>query len=82
MSAGRTILRYHAKSPELLSFGIDQNVLVFSKEAGTDKDLWGVEVRQRQTTDLDLVVTTAISLSRLMGDVATSTVDTSRRPKS
>ena len=81
MSAGRTILRYHAKSPELLSFGIDQNVLVFSKEAGTDKDLWGVEVRQRQT-DFDLVVITAISLSRSTGDVATSTVDTSRRPKS
>ena len=45
ISSGRTILRYHAKSPERLSFGIDQAVQIFSKEAeNTNDELWGVEV--------------------------------------
>ncbi|XP_059094113.1 transport and Golgi organization protein 1-like isoform X1 [Tigriopus californicus] len=48
VSEGRTILRYHAKSPEMLSFNSDLPVKILSKEAGQDLDLWGVEIQGRR----------------------------------
>jgi hypothetical protein len=44
VSTGRTVLKYHANAPDLLSFNIDQPVKIFSKSAGNDHELWGVEV--------------------------------------
>ncbi len=45
MSEGRTVIGYAANSPDRLSFRIDMPVKIFSKEAGSDLELWGAEVR-------------------------------------
>ena len=46
VSAGRTTIRYHGRSPEMLSFKLDESVTIFSKDDGGGGDgLWGVEVR-------------------------------------
>ena len=44
VSSGRTVIKFHANSPDLLSFNMDQPVKIFSKGAGRDRELWGVEV--------------------------------------
>ena len=44
MSSGRTVIKFHANQPDLLSFNMDQPVKIFSKGAGRDRELWGVEV--------------------------------------
>ena len=46
IAEGRTLLKYHANSNSMLSFGKNQNVKIFSKGDGTQQDIWGVEVRQ------------------------------------
>ena len=47
VSSGRTVIKFHANSPDLLSFNMDQPVKIFSKGAGRDRELWGVEVSHR-----------------------------------
>ena len=47
MSSGRTVIKFHANSPDLLSFNMDQPVKIFSKGAGRDRELWGVEVSHK-----------------------------------
>lgn len=44
ISLAKTILAYRANDREVMSFDINMNVKVFSKEAGRRTDLWGVEV--------------------------------------
>lgn len=47
VSTGRTVLKYHARSPEFLSFANNQHVIVFAKDAGVASNgdqLWEVEV--------------------------------------
>ena len=44
VSSGRTVIKFHANQPDLLSFNMDQPVKIFSKGAGRDRELWGVEV--------------------------------------
>ena len=44
MSSGRTVVKFNANAPDLLSFNMDQPVKIFSKGAGRDRELWGVEV--------------------------------------
>ena len=44
VSEGRTLLKYHANSNSMLSFGKNQNVKILSKGDGTQQDIWGVEV--------------------------------------
>lgn len=48
ISAGRTTIRNHGRSPEMLSFKPDETVTILSKdESGAGGDgLWGVEVRK------------------------------------
>uniref|UniRef100_A0A1Y1L8G7 SH3 domain-containing protein n=1 Tax=Photinus pyralis TaxID=7054 RepID=A0A1Y1L8G7_PHOPY len=43
---GKTILRYatHSNDPRLLSFQPNELVKIYSKAAGINKDLWGVEI--------------------------------------
>ena len=47
VSSGRTVIKFHANQPDLLSFNMDQPVKIFSKGAGRDRELWGVEVSHR-----------------------------------
>ncbi|XP_031780411.1 transport and Golgi organization protein 1 isoform X4 [Nasonia vitripennis] len=44
VSMGRTILPYHSKDNDVLSFPPNIDVKIFSKEAGNRTDLWGIEV--------------------------------------
>lgn len=44
ISEGRTVLKYHANSNSMLSFGNGQPVRILSKGDGTQQDIWGVEV--------------------------------------
>ncbi len=46
IGAGRTTIRYHGRSPEMLSFKLDEPVTIFSKDdgGGGGDGLWGVEV--------------------------------------
>lgn len=48
MSLGRTLLRYSSPEHEVLSFASNQEVKVFSKEAGTVTGLWGAEIDGRR----------------------------------
>ena len=45
VSEGRTVLKYHANSNSMLSFGMNQPVRIFSKGEGVQEEIWGVEVR-------------------------------------
>ena len=47
ISEGRTVLKYHANSNQMLSFGQSQPVRIFSKGDGSQQDIWGVEVREK-----------------------------------
>ena len=38
------MVKFNANAPDLLSFNMDQPVKIFSKGAGRDRELWGVEV--------------------------------------
>ncbi|XP_020279324.1 transport and Golgi organization protein 1 isoform X2 [Pseudomyrmex gracilis] len=44
ISMARTILSYRPIDPELMAFGLNVDVKVFSKGAGKRTDLWGVEI--------------------------------------
>ncbi|KOC71079.1 Transport and Golgi organization protein 1 [Habropoda laboriosa] len=44
VSLAKTIIKYNAIEPGLLSFDYNVDVKVYSKEAGERKDLWGVEI--------------------------------------
>ena len=55
VSSGRTVIKFHANQPDLLSFNMDQPVKIFSKGAGRDRELWGVEVSRYLMFDLNTV---------------------------
>ncbi|XP_018359614.1 PREDICTED: transport and Golgi organization protein 1 [Trachymyrmex cornetzi] len=44
VSLARTILAYNANDREVMSFGVNVDVKVFSKGSGKRTDLWGVEI--------------------------------------
>lgn len=48
ISNGKTLLRYISPDPQILSFTANQDVTVFSKEAGSRNDLWGVEINGKR----------------------------------
>ena len=48
ISEGRTVLKYHANSNSMLSFGQSQPVKIFSKGDGNQQDIWGVEVSRKK----------------------------------
>ncbi|XP_043252669.1 transport and Golgi organization protein 1 [Colletes gigas] len=48
ISLARTTIQYHAKEAELLSFDINAEVTVYSKDAGNRTDLWGVEINGKR----------------------------------
>ncbi|KAL7636065.1 UNVERIFIED_CONTAM: hypothetical protein RMT77_013884 [Armadillidium vulgare] len=47
ISFGRTTQGYNRKEKGVLSFKIDETVQIYSKEAGSNKDLWGAEISGR-----------------------------------
>jgi len=44
LSIGRTLIKYQAKDMGMLSFEPNREVKIFSKEAGSNPDLWGVVI--------------------------------------
>ncbi|XP_072743500.1 uncharacterized protein Tango1 isoform X2 [Anoplolepis gracilipes] len=48
ISLARTVLAYRANDHEVMSFGINADVKVFSKGAGKRTDLWGVEINGKR----------------------------------
>ncbi|CAL1683647.1 unnamed protein product [Lasius platythorax] len=48
VSLARTVLAYIANDREVMSFGINTDVKVFSKGAGKRTDLWGVEINGKR----------------------------------
>ena len=44
VSLARTILAYRANDRDVMSFGVNVDVKVFSKGSGKRTDLWGIEV--------------------------------------
>ncbi|KAL6257027.1 hypothetical protein P5V15_011962 [Pogonomyrmex californicus] len=48
ISMARTIIAYSANDREVMSFGINADVKVFSKGAGKRTDLWGVEINGKR----------------------------------
>ncbi|XP_008544701.1 transport and Golgi organization protein 1 isoform X2 [Microplitis demolitor] len=48
ISLGKTVVVYNSNDPDILSFGPNEDVTVFSKSAGTRQDLWGVEINGRR----------------------------------
>lgn len=48
ISLAKTLLRYSAPEHSILSFKINENVKIFSKEAGSRLDLWGVEINGKR----------------------------------
>ncbi|XP_011139068.1 transport and Golgi organization protein 1 isoform X1 [Harpegnathos saltator] len=48
ISLAKTILAYRANDREVMSFGINEDVKVFSKGAGKRIDLWGVEIKGKR----------------------------------
>ncbi|KAK7086700.1 hypothetical protein SK128_014215 [Halocaridina rubra] len=45
ISSGRTIISYPSNDERILSFPVNAEVTVYSKEAGSRQDLWGVEIK-------------------------------------
>ncbi|XP_057341258.1 transport and Golgi organization protein 1 isoform X2 [Microplitis mediator] len=48
ISLGKTVVVYNSNDPDILSFGPNEDVTVFSKSAGTRQDLWGVQINGRR----------------------------------
>merc|ERR1711962_1847743 len=48
ISEGRTVLKYHANSNSMLSFGQSQHVKILSKGDGSQQDIWGVEINGKR----------------------------------
>lgn len=48
ISKGLSLLGYHSIDKQILSFPINAEVTVYSKEAGSRKDLWGVEIKGKR----------------------------------
>ncbi|KAG5317204.1 TGO1 protein, partial [Pseudoatta argentina] len=48
ISLARTILAYRANDHEVMSFGVNVDVKVFSKGSGKRTDLWGVEINGKR----------------------------------
>ena len=44
LSSGVATLRYMSIEPYVLSFNLGDEITIFSKEAGQNKELWGAEV--------------------------------------
>ncbi|XP_047497742.1 uncharacterized protein LOC125044826 [Penaeus chinensis] len=48
ISKAITVIGYPSKDEYILSFPVNTEVIVYSKEAGTNKDLWGVEIKGKR----------------------------------
>lgn len=48
VSVARTVTPYYSNDPDILSFDANVHVDVFSKSAGTRKDLWGVKINGKR----------------------------------
>ncbi|XP_063981912.1 transport and Golgi organization protein 1 isoform X2 [Diachasmimorpha longicaudata] len=48
ISQAKTVTVYHSRDKDVLSFPLNVDVTVYSKEAGDRKDLWGVEIQGRR----------------------------------
>ncbi|XP_066976484.1 transport and Golgi organization protein 1-like isoform X21 [Macrobrachium rosenbergii] len=48
ISKGRTMIGYPSNDEQILSFPINAEVTVYSKEAGSRLDLWGVEIKGKR----------------------------------
>ncbi|XP_011501053.1 PREDICTED: transport and Golgi organization protein 1 [Ceratosolen solmsi marchali] len=48
ISKGKTIIPYNSKDHDVLSFPVNTNVNIFSKQAGSRQDLWGVEIKGKR----------------------------------
>nr|XP_027218515.1 transport and Golgi organization protein 1-like isoform X3 [Penaeus vannamei] len=48
ISKAITVIGYPSKDEYILSFPVNTEVTVYSKEAGTNKDLWGVEIKGKR----------------------------------
>lgn len=48
VSLAKTLLRYSSPEPEGLSFAPNQEVKIFSKEAGSTATLWGAEINGKR----------------------------------
>lgn len=48
VSLAKTLLRYSSPEPEGLSFAPNQEVVIFSKEAGSETNLWGAEINGKR----------------------------------
>lgn len=46
MSSGVASVDYNSIEPLVLSFKAGDEVIIYSKEAGQNKELWGAEVRK------------------------------------
>lgn len=46
LSVGVASVRYQSIEPLILSFNLGDELTIFSKEAGSNKDLWGAEVNE------------------------------------
>lgn len=44
LSTGVAVLTYSSIEPMVLSFNVGDDVTIYSKEAGQNKELWGAEV--------------------------------------
>jgi len=48
LSVGVASVRYQSIEPLILSFNLGDELTIFSKEAGSNKDLWGAEVNKKK----------------------------------
>ncbi|XP_015121893.1 transport and Golgi organization protein 1 isoform X2 [Diachasma alloeum] len=48
ISEAKTVSMYHSRDKDVLSFPLNVDVLVYSKEAGDRQDLWGVEIQGKR----------------------------------
>ncbi|KAJ8955169.1 hypothetical protein NQ318_009062 [Aromia moschata] len=48
VSLAKTLLRYSSPDPRLLSFAPNEQITIYSKEAGSQSNLWGAEIRGKR----------------------------------
>ncbi|XP_076065514.1 transport and golgi organization 1 isoform X3 [Oratosquilla oratoria] len=48
VSRGKTVLQYISPDADILSFPNNADVLIYSKDSGDNKDLWGVQIRGKR----------------------------------
>lgn len=48
ISTGKTLTKYFSPTPQVLSFADNEDVVIYSKSAGSNLDYWGVEIRKKR----------------------------------